>query len=139
MTDEVSGVKALLDWDIEAKKFILDLDGEPYENHVFLDQSFTLEDTEVKAYDACIMLNEKSLYTGGGEWLAHVLQHAIYAVIGEEESITKVEIAKIKGTSTATMNEILALLLLQNISQTGLEELVLTFGFGNHIYEPFDV
>ena len=46
ITDEVSGVKAIVDWDTESSEFILDIDGEPFENLVYLDPSFSLEDTE---------------------------------------------------------------------------------------------
>ena len=41
--DDESGVKALVDWDSEISEFILDLNGEPYEDYMYLDSSFSLE------------------------------------------------------------------------------------------------
>lgn len=74
ITDDVSGVKALLDWDRDLSEFILDIDGEPFENFVYLDPSFSLEDTETKTIQAKISINDKIITDGSGiEWLPHVV------------------------------------------------------------------
>ena len=43
LNDEVSGVKATVDFDEEIGEFVYDINGEPFENHLFLDASFCLE------------------------------------------------------------------------------------------------
>ena len=69
LSDDVSGVKALLDWDEEIKEYVLDLNGEPFENLVYLDPSHNPDDLETKTISAKITINEKLITDGGGiEW-----------------------------------------------------------------------
>ena len=68
LVDDVSGVKAFIDWDEEAEEFILDLNGEPFENLVFLDDSFSLEDTETKVLNATVTINDEIISEAGCEW-----------------------------------------------------------------------
>ena len=66
------------------------------------------------------------------------MQHAIWANIDENETITSVKIEKIKATKTPTMNELISLLLQQeNISEESLQELVLSGG-DEQMGEPLD-
>ena len=49
LTDDITGLKAFIDFDDkmdESGAFTLDLDGEPLENNMFLDPSFSLDDKE---------------------------------------------------------------------------------------------
>ena len=75
LTDDVSGIKATVDFDEEAGEFIFDIDGEPWENYAFLDESFSLEDTETKVINAKITINEKVVSEGGQEWQPAGMQH----------------------------------------------------------------
>ena len=53
------------------------------------------------------------------------MQHAIWDKIYENESITSVKIENVKETTTATMNELIGILVMQeNIPQEGFQELV---------------
>ena len=70
----------------------MDINGEPFENHLFLDPTFSLEDTEVKIFSARVLLNEKVISEGGKEWQPAKMQHAIWNEIDEQESITSVMI-----------------------------------------------
>ena len=47
IVDEVSGVKASVDFDEDIQEFILDLNDEPFESYLFLDSSFSLESSEI--------------------------------------------------------------------------------------------
>lgn len=125
LNDEISGIKATVDFDDEIGEFVFDIDGEPFENLVYLDPSFSLEDTEVKLFFAQIEINNKIITDGGGqEWAPHILQFAIYAQIGDDEAITSIKVTEVKDTSSAVINEILGLLAVQkNITDDGLEEL----------------
>lgn len=112
ISDPISGKKATVDFDEEEVCFLLDIDGEPFESLVFLDSTFSLEDDKTKACDFKISLNDKAVNDSGFEWQPHVLQHAIYAALDDDEPITSIKIENIKDTSAATMNEAISLLLL---------------------------
>lgn len=49
LIDEELGVKALVDFDEEIHEFVLDINGEPFECHVYLDPSFNPDSKEVKS------------------------------------------------------------------------------------------
>ena len=68
LSDDVSGIKATVDFDDEKGEFTFDINGEPWENHVFLDSSFHLEDTMVQTVTADISLNDEAIQEGGHEW-----------------------------------------------------------------------
>lgn len=61
-------MKAVVDWDLEISEFILDLNGEPFENYMYLDSSFSLDTSEAKIMSAEILINGKSVSKGGCEW-----------------------------------------------------------------------
>ena len=46
LSDDVSGIKATVDFDEEVGEFVFDINGEPFENYPFLDSSFCLDDTK---------------------------------------------------------------------------------------------
>ena len=69
LTDEVSGVKATVDYDKEEGKFLFDINGVPNENYPFLDSSFSLEDTKTQIISAKISMNDKVVSEHGKEWL----------------------------------------------------------------------
>ena len=122
----------------QAGEFVFDINGKPFENHPFLDSSFSLDDTKTKIINAKVSLNEKVVSEHGKEWHASFMQHAIWANIDENETITSVKIEKIKATKTPTMNELISLLLQQeNISEESLQELVLSGG-DEQMGEPLD-
>ncbi len=69
LTDEVSGIKATVDYDQEEGKFVFDINGIPSENYPFLDPSFSLEDTKIQVLCAKINMNDKVVNDEGGrEW-----------------------------------------------------------------------
>lgn len=111
--DTVSGVKTFVDWEDEIGQFVLDINGEPYENYAFLDSTFNLDDTQIKTLSASISLNKKVIFEGGGEWQPTSLQFAIWERIDESEPITSIEVYNVGETTTATMNEVLGLLFMQ--------------------------
>lgn len=61
LNDEEIGVKALVDFDTDIKQYVLDLNGEPYEAHYFLDPSFNPESKEVKSLYAIVSMNDKDI------------------------------------------------------------------------------
>ena len=82
LSDDVSGIKATVDFDEELGEngeFVFDINGEPFENHLFLDSSFCLEDVETKAVCAKVSVNEKVVSEGGKEWHPVWMQQAIWA------------------------------------------------------------
>ena len=87
LSDDVSGIKATVDFDLEVGQFVFDINGEPFENHPFLDSSFTLEDTETKIISAKISINEKIVSEGGKEWQPAYMQHSIWNEIQDKEPI----------------------------------------------------
>ena len=64
-SDDISGIKATVDFDEEVKEFVFDINGEPFENHPFLDSSFCLDDKETKIICAKVSINEKVISEGG--------------------------------------------------------------------------
>ena len=79
--DEVSGVKAMIDFDEEkgdCGEFVFDIDEEPFENHQFLDPSFCLEDATANILSATVSINEKVVSEGPGLWEPYSMQHAIW-------------------------------------------------------------
>ena len=137
LSDKESGVKAVVDWELELQEFILDLNGEPFENYMYLDSAFSLEASETKIMSAEIVINGKTVSKGGCEWQPVLLQHKIWAVIEDHEPITSIKVIKLRETTTGTINEIISLLALQdNIPSTGLLELVLDKWKG--LDEPLD-
>ena len=57
------------------------------------------------------------------------MQHAIWENIDEKEQITSVKIEDVRSTTSATLNELISLLLLQeNIPEEGLLELAFSGG-----------
>ena len=124
LQDEITGLKAEIFFDEEMYQpgqFVLDLDGEHFENFMFLDPTFNLEDQVQMICDAEIKVNKKIVTTGGNEWQPYVLQHAIWDVIDEKEPLTSVSITNTRETVRATMNEIIDLLMRQeNIPEEGL-------------------
>ena len=95
LSDDVSGIKATVDFDEEAGElgmFVFDINGEPFENHPFLDSSFSLDDTKTKTVSAKVSINEKVISEDGKEWLQASIQHAIWRNIAEKEQITSIKI-----------------------------------------------
>ena len=110
-------------------RFVFDIDGEPFENLPFLDSSFCADDRKTKILNAMVFVNEKLISEGGKEWLPASMQHAIWDKIEESEPITSLKILKVQETTTATMNELISLLVMQeNIPEEGLQVLVLDGG-----------
>ena len=138
LMDEEIGVKAVVDFDEETQEFLLDLNGECYEDLVYLDPSFTPEDKEVKLIKAEVRINGKQVLDGSAiEWLPHTMQFAIYSQIGEDEPIKSIEIKNVSVTTAAVMNELIGLLAMQrNLSETTLQELI--FNSWQGISEPLD-
>ena len=68
LTDDVSGIKAKVDFDEDVGEFFLEINDEPFENLSFLDASFSLDDTQVKILNATVTINEKVISEGGQEW-----------------------------------------------------------------------
>ena len=71
LSDEVSGIKATVDWDEkagESGEFVFDINGEPFENYPFLDSSFCLYDTKTKIISAKVTINDKVVSEHGKEW-----------------------------------------------------------------------
>ena len=82
LSDDVSGIKATVDFDEElgeSGEFTFDINGEPFENHLFLDSSFSLDDTKTKIINAKVSINEKVISEGGKEWQPSSMQHAIWS------------------------------------------------------------
>ena len=94
-------------------EFVFDINGEPFENLPFLDSSFSLDDTKTKTVNAKVSINEKVISEGGKEWLQASMQHAIWEKIDEKESITSIKIENVRETTTATMNELISILVMQ--------------------------
>ena len=121
LNDEISGIKATVDFDEEVGEFVFDINGEPFENLPFLDSSFSLDDKKTKVLCAKVSINEKVISEGGKEWLPTSMLHAIWEKIKETEPITSVKVENIRDTTTATMNELIGLLVIQeNIPEEGL-------------------
>ena len=137
LTDEVSGIKATVDFDQDQNKFVFDINGTPNENYPFLDSSFSLEDTEVKIIDAKISMNDTVVSEGGKEWLDASLQQAIYTKIEEEEPIKSFKVEEVMQTSTPVLNEMLGCVAMQeDIPEEGLKELI--FYWWSNVSEPVD-
>ena len=136
-TDDVSGIKAKVDFDEDVGEFFLEINDEPFENFPFLDASFSLDDTQVKIISATVTINEKVISEGGQEWQPGAMQHAIWDQIDEEEKIISLKIEKVQETTSATMNELIGIVAMQdNIPQEGLQELV--FNEWYDLSEPLD-
>ena len=90
--DAESGAKAKVNFDADVGEFVLDINDEPIENYLWLDPSFSLDDTEVKILDATVTINNKVISEGGKEWQPAAMQHAIWDQIHEEEKINSVKI-----------------------------------------------
>lgn len=69
LTDEISGIKATVDFDTKLGEFTFDINSEPFENHLFLDPSFCKDDRKAKVINAKIYLNKKIISEHGKEWL----------------------------------------------------------------------
>ena len=143
LTDDVSGIKAKVEFNEEVGQFTFDINEEPFENFPFLDASFSLDDTEVKIVSATVLINDKLISEGGKEWQPASMQHAIWDQIHEEEKITSVKIEKVRETTTATMNELIGIVAMQeNIPQEGLQELVFNqwdyMSSRQHLVKPLD-
>lgn len=111
LSDDDSGLKALVDWDEGILEYILDLNEEPFENLVYLEPSHNPDNNETMTISAKITINGKLITDGGGiEWQPYVLQHAIYSQVDDSEPITSIKIEDIKQTSTEVLNEMFALL-----------------------------
>ena len=137
LTDEVSGIKATVDYDKEEGKFVFDINGQPSENYPFLDSSFSLEDTETKIINCKISMNDKVVSEGGKEWLDASLQQAIYTKIEEEEPIKSFKVEEVMQTSTPVLNEMLGCVAMQeDIPEEGLKELI--FYWWSNVSEPVD-
>ena len=76
----------------ESGEFVFDINGVPFENHPFLDSSFSLDDTMTKIISAMVSINEKIVSEGGKEWQPAWMQHAIWDMINEKEQITSVKV-----------------------------------------------
>lgn len=139
LLDEVSGVKAYVDFDKEVKEFVFDIDGEPFENLLFLDSSFCLEDSDAKTWSAKITMNEDVIHDGAAEWNPYSLQHAIFDYLDENNVLIRaMKIEEITGTSSATLNQMLDLLCKQDkIPERGLERLTISGG-DKQMSEPLD-
>jgi len=136
-TDEESGIKATVDVDEESGEFIFDMNGEPWENHVFLDESFALDDTQVKLFHSKITLNGKVVVEGYNEWDRYSLQHKIWKKIDDKEPLTDIRVELVKDTDTKVLNEVLGQLVVQeNIPEDGLKHLV--FNDWRDVSEPLD-
>ena len=68
LSDVVSGIKATVDFDEIVGEFVFDINEEPFENHLFLDSSFSLDDTKTKVLCAKVSINEKVVSEHGKEW-----------------------------------------------------------------------
>lgn len=67
------------------------------------------------------------------------MQHAIWDQIDEKETITSLQIENVINTTSATMNEMLNLIMQEQIPQTGLKELNLSTGAKDHrMNEPLN-
>lgn len=136
-SDPISGAKTLVDWDDEVEQFLLDINGEPFENHPYLDPTFSLDDTQIKVLSAKILINKKLISEGSSEWQPAFLQHAIWHKIEENEPITSISIEDVGETESSTMNELLGLLFMQeNIPAGGLDEL--SFDYWRDLTELLD-
>ena len=137
LSDDVSGIKATVDFDEEVGEFVFDINGEPWETHLFIDSSFDMDDMITKIINAQISINQKVVSEHGKEWQLVYHQNEIWAKIGEREPITSIKVENVRETTTATLNEMIALLALQeNIPQEGIQELV--FNKWKGLSEPLD-
>ena len=82
-----------------------------------------------KIISAMVSINEKIVSEGGKEWQPAWMQHAIWDMINEKEQITSVKVEKVRETTTATMNELIGIFVMQeNIPEKGFQELTLGGG-----------
>ena len=61
VNDELIKVKAEVGFDEEIGQYYLDLNGEPYESLVFLNQDYNPTGKEVKKFAAWVKINEKEI------------------------------------------------------------------------------
>lgn len=56
--DEEINVKAAVDWCYDKNEFMLDINGEPLENHMYLDPNFDPDDLQIKYITADVRIND---------------------------------------------------------------------------------
>lgn len=102
-------MKAVVDFDDEADKFLLDLNGEAFESLTYLDPTYCADEAKAVSFGGKIWVNGKLVTDQGFEWSPAVLHHILMQANPNEDPMTKLRIGQMQGT-TIVANEALALL-----------------------------
>ena len=83
LIDEEIDVKAFVDWCDEINEFVLDINGQPFESHVYIEPNYNPDDLKLKFITATVAVNQKKIIDDEmtQEWSANSMQNAFYDTI----------------------------------------------------------